>query len=309
MISAWAEAHDSRPAFRPSTATSFPAPVMGWSLPARSLPSETWTGGRPGPPGVSGLTYARSSARGRSNPERSSHGAHRRARPCPDRSGPAADRRPWPSTRSRSLRPGGSSLAATSTGPTGDRHLAGALPAAITDRFLTLGWVSRTAGRGLRASRLRPATGPRRNRSAVGRVTFPVEDPCPDDAPLLDSGAVVGRARLPHAEDPTVLKWSVAAPGARGCPACTRGSKLPRSRGGLGPRLGCTDRSGRGPRRALVGEDTETRLQSLRGEVHSLAQLGGPVRGNVQVEPAELRRVEDTEREVDQVRVRLGDQL
>ncbi len=31
-------------------------------------------------------------------------------------------------------------------------HLAGALPAAITDRLLTLGWLSRTAGRGLRVA-------------------------------------------------------------------------------------------------------------------------------------------------------------
>jgi len=34
-------------------------------------------------------------------------------------------------------------------------HLAGALPAAITDRLLTLGWLCRTAGRGLRVARPR----------------------------------------------------------------------------------------------------------------------------------------------------------
>jgi hypothetical protein len=31
-------------------------------------------------------------------------------------------------------------------------HLAGALPAAITGRFLALGWLSRTTGRGLRVA-------------------------------------------------------------------------------------------------------------------------------------------------------------
>jgi len=58
----------------------------------------------------------------------------------------------WASTPTRSMRPDGSSLAAASTGPTGAPHLAGALPAAITDRLLTLGWLSRTAGRGLRVA-------------------------------------------------------------------------------------------------------------------------------------------------------------